>query len=78
MLQIQDDLALAQLSELNARVSYRKALVAYRVATGTLLENQGIHIVEPDTPDVPHDFWKNVKWLQFVDFKGNGEKDAAE
>ncbi len=78
VLQIQDDLALAQLSELNARVAYRRALVAYRIATGTMLEDKGIHIVEPDTPDVPHDFWKNVKWLQFVDFKGNGDTSADE
>ncbi len=69
VLQIQDDLAQAQLTELNARVAYRKALVAYEMATGTLLEKDGIRIADPGSPDVPHDFWGSVKWLQLSDLK---------
>ncbi len=70
VLQIQDDLAQAQLTELNARVAYRKALVAYQVATGTLLEKDRIRIADPGSPEVPHDFWGNVTWLQMTDLKG--------
>lgn len=70
MLQIQDDLANAQLTELRARLSYRKAIVGYRVATGTLLDALGIDIADDGAPEEPHTLWKDVKWLQFVDFSG--------
>ncbi len=70
VLQIQDDLANAQLTELRARLSYRKAIVGYRVATGTLLDALGIDIADDGAPEEPHTLWKDVKWLQFVDFSG--------
>ncbi len=69
VLQIQDDLAQARLTELNARVAYRRAIVAYRVATGKLLEKDNIRVADPGSPDVPHDFWGGVRWLQFSDLK---------
>ena len=69
VLQIQDDLAAAQLTELKSRVAYRRSLVAYQVATGTLLEAHGIRIADPGSPEVPHDFWGDVKWLRFSDIE---------
>ncbi len=77
VLQIQDDLAQAELTELQARAAYRKAIVGYRVATGTLLDDEHVKIVDPGQPKVPHDYWKHVKWLQFSDFKGTSHKDTA-
>ena len=77
VLQIQDDLAVARLTELQARAAYRKALVGYRYATGTLLDSKQVAIVDPDQPEIPHDYWKNVRWLQFVDFKGDGAAKSA-
>ncbi len=64
VLQIQEDLAVAQLSLIRAYLSYRKAMVGYRVATGTLLDFLDVDIVDPGSPDIPHDYWKDVKWLQ--------------
>jgi len=61
---IQDDLARAQLTEIQANVFYRKAVVGYLAATGTLLDKEQVAIVDPGQPDVPHDFWRDVKWLQ--------------
>ncbi len=61
---IQDDLARAQLTEIQANVLYRKAVVGYLAATGTLLDEERVAIVDPGQPDVPHDFWRNVRWLQ--------------
>ena len=75
VLQVQEDLAVAQLSELNARIGYRKVIVSYLAATGTLLETHDIRIADPMSPDVPHDYWEDVSWLQFVDLKGCLSKD---
>ncbi|MBI2567318.1 MAG: TolC family protein [Candidatus Schekmanbacteria bacterium] len=44
VLKVQEDLATAQLAELRARIAYRKALTAYAVSTGTLLEDRQIRI----------------------------------
>lgn len=48
--QIQEDLTLARSREVNATIAYRTALTAYYRATGTLLEQQGIELVDPETP----------------------------
>ncbi len=71
VLQIQDDLAGAKLTALQAEVAYRRALVGYRYATGMLLDDEHVAIVDPGQPEIPHDYWKNVRWLQFVDFRGD-------
>jgi HAE1 family hydrophobic/amphiphilic exporter-1 len=72
--QIQEDLANAQLALIRAHLDYRKALVGYYVATGTLLERHDVAIVDPDaTEDIPHDYWKDVEWLQFESFKTSRE-----
>ncbi len=67
VLQIQEDLAQAQLTLIQAYLSYRRAMSGYRVATGSLLTEHGIEIVDPGAPDVPHDYWGDVEWLQFSD-----------
>ncbi len=75
VLQIQEDLAVAQLAELNARISYRKAMAGYRVATGTLLQFAGVTIADPTAPEPAHDYWGDVKWLRFVDLRQALGKD---
>jgi outer membrane protein TolC len=67
VLQIQDDLAQAQLTLIQAYLSYRRAMSGYRVATGSLLTDHGIEIADPGAPDVPHDYWGDVEWLEFSD-----------
>ena len=78
VLQIQDDLANAQLSNLQARLNYRKAIVGYRVATGTLLDELGIDIADPGAPDEVHTLWKDVKWMKFIDFNGDDEGEEID
>ncbi len=78
VLQIQDDLANAQLSNLQARLNYRKAIVGYRVATGTLLDELGVDIADPGAPEEEHTLWKDVKWMQFIDFKGDDEGEEID
>jgi outer membrane protein TolC len=80
--EIQDALATAQFAEIRARVDYRKALATYFASTGTFLEAKKVEI----TGDVPsesvHDYWKDVKWLQFTDLKkdknGHDMPEAAD
>jgi len=74
VLEIQEDLAQAQLSLIRAYLDYRKANIGYRVATGTLLDFLSVDIVDPGSPDVPHDYWKNVEWLQFDDIGGSSSQ----
>ena len=72
--QIQEDLANAQLTLIQAHLAYLKAMVGYYAATGTLLERHHIKIVDPGAPDkTPHDFWKDVEWLQFESFSSSSE-----
>lgn len=78
VLEIQEDLAQARLAELRARTNYRKAIIGYRVATGTLLEQRGVSIADPGQPDVPHDYWADVEWLQFTDLRDVWGDDGEE
>jgi outer membrane protein TolC len=68
--EIQDALASAQLAEIQARVTYRQALAAYFASTGTFLEAKSVEISGDDPSDSVHDYWKDVKWLQFTDIEG--------
>ncbi len=69
VLEIQEDLSQALLGELTSRIDYRKAQLGYRNVTGTMLEAEGINIVDPGAPAAPHDYWKDIKWMQFVDIR---------
>jgi outer membrane protein len=72
--QIQDDLANAQLRLIRAHLDYRKAMVGYREATGTLLDHLNVKILDAGAPEkIPHDYWKNVKWLQFENFSSSSK-----
>ncbi len=74
VLQIQEDLAVAQLSEIRARLRHRKAWVGYLEATAQLLAKRGITIADGGQPEIPHDYWKDVRWMQFTDLKGAAEE----
>ena len=65
VVKIQDDLAAAQTSELQARVFYRQAVATYRVAVGDLLESMGITVKGEKEPREPHTALKDVGWLKF-------------
>lgn len=77
VLEIQDQLANARLSDLQARLNYRKAIVGYRFATGTLLDSLDIEIADPGADEPRHNMWKDVKWLQFVDFSRHDRKEET-
>lgn len=74
VLQIQEDLAEAELALIRAYLNYRRANIGYRYATGTLLDFLDVDIVDPGQPDIPNDYWKNVEWLQFEDLSTSAEK----
>jgi len=71
--EIQDALASARFSEIRARVNYRKALAIYYGSTGTFLDAKGVQIEDPGAPDSAHDYWKDVRWLQFANFHDSRE-----
>jgi outer membrane protein TolC len=70
--EIQRALSDAQFAEIQARVAYRKAIATYYASTGTFLEAKHVEITDTEPSDSFHDYWKDVKWLQFIDFKKNG------
>lgn len=78
VLKIQDDLAAARLTEIQSRLQYRRAIVAYYVATGKLLDEFGVSIEDAGAPEDAHTLWKDVKWMQFVDLKSLGHQKSAE
>ena len=65
VLQIQSDLAAAQVAELNSRVAYRDSRVAYDVAVGSLLPRMGIALEDIGLAKEPHTALKNVEWLKY-------------
>ncbi|MBD3855145.1 MAG: TolC family protein [Acidobacteria bacterium] len=74
--EIQDALATAQFGEIRARVGYRKAIATYFHSTGTFLEAKHVEITDTEASDSVHDYWKDVKWLQFTDFKKKRDEDT--
>jgi outer membrane protein TolC len=68
VLKIQEDLATAQAAELQSRVAYRVATVAYRVSVGTLLGTMGIQISDEEQPKEPHTFWKDASFLKYSNY----------
>ncbi len=74
--EIQDALATAQFGEIRARVGYRKAIATYFHSTGTFLEAKHVEITDTEASDSVHDYWKDVKWLQFTDFKKKRDDDT--
>jgi outer membrane protein TolC len=48
--QIQEDLTLARSREVSATIAYRTALTEYYRATGTLLQQQRVELVDPEQP----------------------------
>lgn len=64
VLKIQEDLATAQVAELQARVGFRQALVAYEVAVGSLLETMGIELVDSVPEPEVNKYWTTVPILQ--------------
>jgi hypothetical protein len=65
VLKIQEDLATAQVAELQARVAYRQAMVGYQVAVGSLLDSVGIDLVDTVAEPEVHTYWKDAPFLQF-------------
>ncbi|MBI2422564.1 MAG: TolC family protein [Candidatus Hydrogenedentes bacterium] len=53
VLQIQEDLTIAQTQELQAGIAYEKALVDLQLAEGTLLDNLGLQLTEPEGEERP-------------------------
>ena len=83
VLEIQEDLAIAQAAELQSHVAYRRSMVGYNASTGTLLDIMGVGLRSAEVREEPHSLWKDAKWLQFghwvdVDDADDGEDDAED
>jgi outer membrane protein len=65
VLQIQQDLATAQVTELQSRVAFRQSRVAYYVAIGKLLEEMNVHLEGGKAEKEPHTFLSGVDWLKY-------------
>jgi outer membrane protein len=74
--EIQDALATAQFAEIQARVGYRKAIATYFASTGTFLDAKHVEITDTEASESVHDYWRDVKWLQFTDFKKKRDEDT--
>ncbi|MCS7182744.1 MAG: TolC family protein [Thermoanaerobaculum sp.] len=72
VLQIQEDLAAAQVAELQARVAYRQSMVGYQVAVGTLLETMGIQLADTLPEPEVHTYWKDVPFLKLSYYTSAG------
>jgi len=59
VLQVQEDLTLAQTQEVQARIAFEKALVDLRLAEGRLLEELGVEL-EPTESPRPVNFFRSV------------------
>jgi outer membrane protein TolC len=59
VLQVQEDLALAQTNELQAQIGYEKALIDLKLAEGTILEHYGLDFAPPP-PEEPVGFFRSV------------------
>jgi len=59
VLQVQEDLTLAQTQEVTSRIAYEKALVDLRLSEGTLLDALGIEFLPPET-DPPVTFFRSI------------------
>jgi outer membrane protein TolC len=68
VVKIQDDLASAQASELQARVTYRQAEATYRTAVGTMLDWTGVKIESDAFPKEPHTGLKDTGWLKYSNY----------
>jgi outer membrane protein len=60
VLQVQEDLTLAQTREVQARIAWEKALAGLQLAEGTLLENLGIEFTAEDA-DLDTGFFKSIR-----------------
>jgi len=59
VLRIQEDLAQAQVQELQAKINFEKALIDLQLAEGTLLENMGVEFAAPE-PEPMIDFVRSL------------------
>jgi outer membrane protein len=59
VLQVEEDLTLAELSEVQAQINFEKALVDLRLAEGTLLKELSVEYNEPE-PEEPVSFIRSI------------------
>jgi outer membrane protein len=80
VLQIQQQLADARASELQAHVNYQKAVAAFHHSVGDLLELRNITLEEPSGSQEPSMFTRfdRYNWLTFAAHDADAKKDAAK
>ena len=78
VVKIQDDLAAAQAAELQSRVLYRQAVVAYRVSVGSFLDSLGIAVKGEPEGKEPHAALEDIAWLKFGHWVKDGGAAPAQ
>jgi outer membrane protein TolC len=76
VLEIQEDLAIAQAAELRMRVAYRQAAVNYLVAVGSLLESKGVGLADEERAEEPHTYWRDADWLKYSNYRESARPGA--
>lgn len=76
VLEIQEDLAIAQAAELRMRVAYRQAAVNYLVAVGSLLESKGVSLADDAQAEEPHTYWRDADWLKYSNYRESARPGA--
>ena len=76
VLEIQEDLAIAQAAELRMRVAYRQAAVNYAVAVGSLLESKGVALADDAQAEEPHTYWRDADWLKYSNYRESARPGA--
>ena len=76
VLEIQEDLAIAQAAELRSRVAYRQAAVNYLVAVGSLLESKGVALSDEAQVKEPHTYWSDADWLKYSNYRESARPGA--
>ena len=61
VLQIQQDLTVAQVQELISNIEYEKSLVELQLAEGSILEDLGIEVQAPEAEDPPVSYLNSVR-----------------
>lgn len=76
VLEIQEDLAIAQAAELRSRVAYRQANVNYLVAVGALLESKSVALADEAQAEEPHTYWSGADWLKYSNYRESARPGA--
>jgi hypothetical protein len=75
VLEIQEDLAIAQAAELRMRVAYRQAAVN-TWSRSAACSTQGVALADDAQADEPHTYWSGADWLKYSNYRESARPGA--